>query len=137
MEGGKLSNDEENRVQYKGSYNLGKITGIDNGSNNIGGMIGKAVNATVGGTKNTLINYNTVEGGYNVGGIVGSVENTTVANASNEGVVKANGYTFDSIFIIQIRAIGRIMTVPLPALIRLRYLQPTSAALWAAVLAAS
>lgn len=73
MEGGKLSNDEENRVQYKGSYNLGKITGIDNGSNNIGGMIGKAVNATVGGTKNTLINYNTVEGGYNVGGIVGSV----------------------------------------------------------------
>ena len=96
MEGGKLSNDEEKRVQYKGSYNLGKITGIDNGSNNIGGMIGKAVNATVGGTKNTLINYNTVEGGYNVGGIVGSVENTTVANASNEGVVKANGFTIDS-----------------------------------------
>ena len=96
MEGGKLSNDEENRVQYKGSYNLGKITGIDNGSNNIGGMIGKAVNATVGGTKNTLINYNTVEGGYNVGGIVGSVENTTVANASNEGIVKANGFTIDS-----------------------------------------
>ena len=98
MEGGKLSNDEENRVQYKGSYNLGKITGIDNGSNysyNIGGMIGKAVNATVGGTKNTLINYNTVEGGYNVGGIVGSAVNTTVANASNEAVVKANGYTTD------------------------------------------
>lgn len=96
MEGGKLSNDEENRVQYKGSYNLGRITGIDNGSNNIGGMIGRAENATVGGTKNTLINYNTVEGGYNVGGIVGSVENTTVANASNEGVVKANGFTIDS-----------------------------------------
>ena len=99
MNGGKLSNDEENRVQYKGSYNLGKITGIDKGSNcsyNIGGMIGKAENATVGGTKNTLINYNTVEGGYNVGGIVGSISNTTVANASNEGVVKANGYKFDS-----------------------------------------
>ena len=96
MEGGKLSNDEENRVQYKGSYNLGKITGIDNGSNNIGGMIGKAENATVGGTKNTLINYNTVEGGYNVGGIVGSISNTTVANASNEGISKANGYTTDS-----------------------------------------
>ena len=99
MVGGKLSNDEENRVQYKGSYNLGKITGIDKGSNysyNVGGMIGRAENATVGGTKNTLINYNTVEGGYNVGGIVGSIENTTVANASNEGVVKANGYTFDS-----------------------------------------
>ena len=99
MNGGKLSNDEENRVQYKGSYNLGKITGIDNGSNysyNIGGMIGKAENATVGGTKNTLINYNTVEGGYNVGGIVGSISNnTTVANASNEGVVKANGFTTD------------------------------------------
>lgn len=97
MNGGKLSNDEENRVQYKGSYNLGKITGIDNGSDyshNIGGMIGKAENATVGGTKNTLINYNTVEGGYNVGGIVGSISNnTTVANASNEGVVKANGFT--------------------------------------------
>ena len=59
-------------------------------------MIGKAENATVGGTKNTLINYNTVEGGYNVGGIVGSISNnTTVANASNEGVVKANGYTTD------------------------------------------
>lgn len=96
MEGGKLSNDEENRVQYKGSYNLGKITGIDNDSNNIGGMIGRAENATVGGTKNTLINYNTVEGGYNVGGIVGSISNTTVDNASNEGVVKANGYTVDS-----------------------------------------
>ena len=100
MNGGKLSNDEENRVQYKGSYNLGKITGIDNGSNysyNIGGMIGKAENATVGGTKNTLINYNTVEGGYNVGGIVGSISNnTTVDNASNEGVVKANGFTIDS-----------------------------------------
>lgn len=99
MNGGKLSNDEENRVQYKGFYNLGKITGIDNGSNysyNIGGMIGKAENATVGGTKNTLINYNTVEGGYNVGGIVGSISNnTTVANASNEGVVKANGFTTD------------------------------------------
>ena len=99
MNGGKLSNDEENRVQYKGSYNLGKITGIDNGtdySSNIGGLIGKAENATVSGTKNTLINYNTVEGGYNVGGIVGSISNTTVANASNEGMVKANGYTTDS-----------------------------------------
>lgn len=96
MNGGKLSNDEENRVQYKGSYNLGKITGIDKDSNNIGGMIGRAENATVGGTKNTLINYNTVEGGYNVGGIVGSISNTTVANASNEGVVKANGFTIDS-----------------------------------------
>ena len=96
MNGGKLSNDEKNRVQYKGSYNLGKITGIDNDSNNIGGMIGRAENATVGGTKNTLINYNTVEGGYNVGGIVGSISNTTVDNASNEGVVKANGYTVDS-----------------------------------------
>lgn len=96
MEGGKLSNDEENRVQYKGSYNLGKITGIGNDSHNIGGLIGRAENATVGGTKNTLINYNTVEGGYNVGGIVGSISNTTVANASNEGVVKANGFTIDS-----------------------------------------
>ena len=96
MEGGKLSDYKENRVQYKGSYNLGKITGIDNGSNNIGGMIGKAENATVGGTKNTLINYNTVEGGYNVGGIVGSISNTTVDNASNEGIIKANGYTVDS-----------------------------------------
>lgn len=96
MEGGKLSNDEENRAQYKGSYNLGKITGIGNDSNNIGGLIGKAENATVGGTKNTLINYNTVEGGYNVGGIVGSISHTTVDNASNEGIVKANGFTTDS-----------------------------------------
>lgn len=99
MDGGKLSNDEEDRAQYKGSYNLGKITGIDkdlNFSSNIGGLIGKAENAIVGGTKNTLINYNTVEGGYNVGGIVGSISSTTVANASNEGVVKANGFTVDS-----------------------------------------
>lgn len=144
MNGGKLSNDEENRVQYKGSYNLGKITGIDNGSDysyNIGGMIGKAENATVGGTKNTLINYNTVEGGYNVGGIVGSISNnTTVANASNEGVVKANRlYLLTAIFIILIilAVIGRIIMKPFPALIRLRYVQPTSAALWAALLAAS
>lgn len=99
MDGGKLSNDEEDRAQYKGSYNLGKITGIDkdlNYSSNIGGLIGKAENATVGGTKNTLINYNTVEGGYNVGGIVGSAVSTTVANASNEGMVKANAFTIDS-----------------------------------------
>ena len=105
MNGGKLSNDEENRAQYKGSYNLGKITGIDDDTNidddtkyssNIGGLIGKAENATVSGTKNTLINYNTVEGGYNVGGIVGSISNTTVDNASNEGIIKANGYTTDS-----------------------------------------
>lgn len=96
MDGGKLSNDEENRAQYKGSYNLGKITGRGNDSNNIGGLIGKADNATVGGTKNTLINYNTVEGGYNVGGIVGSAVNTNVANASNEGAVKANGFMIDS-----------------------------------------
>ena len=104
MDGGKLSNDEENRIQYKGSYNLGKITGIDididkdpsNYSSNIGGLVGKAENAIVGGTKNTLTNLNTVEGGYNVGGIVGSAVKTTVANASNEGVVKANGYTIDS-----------------------------------------
>jgi filamentous hemagglutinin family protein len=96
MDGGKLSNDEENRAQYKGSYNIGQITCIGNDSNNIGGLIGKADNATVGGTKNTLINYNTVEGGYNVGGIVGSAVNTTVANASNEGAVKANGFMIDS-----------------------------------------
>lgn len=104
MDGGKLSNDEENRIQYKGSYNLGKITGIDididkdpsNYSSNIGGLVGKAENAIVGGTKNTLTNLNTVEGGYNVGGIVGSISNTTVDNAFNEGVVKANGYTIDS-----------------------------------------
>lgn len=96
MDGGKLSDDKENRVQYKGSYNLGKITGIDKDSNNIGGLIGRAENAIVGGTKNTLINYNTVEGGYNVGGIVCSISNTTVDNASNEGIIKANGYTTDS-----------------------------------------
>ena len=96
MDGGKLSDDKENRVQYKDSYNLGKITGIDKDSNNIGGLIGRAENAIVGGTKNTLINYNTVEGGYNVGGIVGSISNTTVDNASNEGIIKANGYTTDS-----------------------------------------
>ena len=99
MNGGKLAEDTENRAQYKGSYNLGKITGIDKGTNyssNIGGLIGRAENATIGSSKNTLINYNTVEGGYNVGGIVGSISNTTVANASNEGMVKANGFTIDS-----------------------------------------
>ena len=99
MNGGKLAEDTENRAQYKGSYNLGKITGIDKGTNyssNIGGLIGRAENATIGSSKNKLINYNTVEGGYNVGGIVGSISNTTVANASNEGIVKANGFTIDS-----------------------------------------
>lgn len=99
MNGGKLAEDTENRAQYKASYNLGKITGIDKGTNyssNIGGLIGRAENATIGSSKNKLINYNTVEGGYNVGGIVGSISNTTVANASNEGIVKANGFTIDS-----------------------------------------
>lgn len=74
------------------SYNLGDIKGT---VNNIGGLVGSASHSTIGNkTGFQMYNHLDVEGGYNVGGIVGNLENgSTVQNVSNDGNVKATGYT--------------------------------------------
>lgn len=81
------------------SYNLGDIKGKDSSSYNIGGLVGLASNSIIGNGENDktdfqMYNHLDVEGGYNVGGIVGNLENgSTVQNVSNDGNVKATGYT--------------------------------------------
>ncbi len=81
------------------SYNLGAVTGRTEAdgtmtvgySYNVGGLVGQAVNATLGDGTNLIYNRLNVTGAYNVGGIVGAMEGTTVQNAENSGNVLANG----------------------------------------------
>ena len=68
------------------SYNLGAVTG--DGAN-VGGLVGYAVNSTIGDGTNLVYNRLDVTGAYNVGGIVGNMEGTTVQNAENSGNVTA------------------------------------------------
>lgn len=77
------------------SYNLGDIKGKDSSSYNIGGLVGSATNSTIGNkTGFQMYNHLDVTGGYNVGGIVGNLEDgSTVQNVSNDGNIKATGYT--------------------------------------------
>ena len=85
------------------SYNLGDIKGLDTTgttttttySSNIGGLVGLANNSTIGNeTGFQMYNHLDVEGGYNVGGIVGELkDSSTVQNVSNDGNIKATGYT--------------------------------------------
>lgn len=77
------------------SYNLGDIKGKDSSSNNIGGLVGSASNSIIGNeTGFQMYNHLDVTGGYNVGGIVGNLEDgSTVQNVSNDGNIKATGYT--------------------------------------------
>ena len=83
------------------SYNLGDIKGLDTTgttttySHNIGGLVGSATNSTIGNeTGFQMYNHLDVTGGYNVGGIVGNLEDgSTVQNVSNDGNIKATGYT--------------------------------------------
>lgn len=80
------------------SYNLGDIKGLDTTttySYNIGGLVGLANNSTIGNeTGFQMYNHLDVEGGYNVGGIVGELkDSSTVQNVSNDGNIKATGYT--------------------------------------------
>ena len=77
------------------SYNLGDIKGKDSSSNNIGGLVGSASNSIIGNeTGFQMYNHLDVTGVYNVGGIVGNLEDgSTVQNVSNDGNIKATGYT--------------------------------------------
>lgn len=77
------------------SYNLGDIKGKDSSSNNIGGLVGSASHSTIGNkTGFQMYNHLDVTGGYNVGGIVGELkDSSTVQNVSNDGNIKAIGYT--------------------------------------------
>ena len=72
------------------SYNLGNVRGE---KHNVGGLVGHAVNSTIGDGKKLVYNRLDVTGAYNVGGIVGNMEQgSTVQNAENSGNVSATGY---------------------------------------------
>lgn len=72
------------------SYNLGDVSGD---GYNVGGLVGHAVNSTIGDGTNLVYNRLDVTGAYNVGGIVGNMAASTVQNAENSGNVTATGYT--------------------------------------------
>ena len=82
------------RVNIGGATaNYGSVSGKDDNSNQIGGIVGQAYETTIGDGKNQIINQLDVTGGYNVGGIVGSLRGSnTVQNAANYGDVTAKGY---------------------------------------------
>ena len=88
-----------------GSFNMGYVQGEDVTSNgittysyNIGGLVGKAINATLGNATDdeAIANKMEVSGGYNVGGIVGNANNTNIKNAVNSGDITANGGYIES-----------------------------------------
>lgn len=106
MNGGTLGVGERGDIVDGETHNLGKITGT---SSDVGGLVGHAEDAVIGGiqgvqkdsngsltfTNNTEAIYNgsAVEGKYNVGGIVGSATGTTIQNVRNESAVTATGFT--------------------------------------------
>lgn len=106
MNGGTLGVGERGDIVDGETHNLGKITGT---SSDVGGLVGHAKDAVIGGiqgvqkdsngsltfTNNTEAIYNgsAVEGKYNVGGIVGSATGTTIQNVRNESAVTATGST--------------------------------------------
>lgn len=75
------------------SYNLGDVSGD---GYNVGGLVGHAVNSTIGDGTNLVYNRLDVTGAYNVGGIVGNMEGTAVQNAENSGTVTATGHTTEN-----------------------------------------
>ena len=106
MKGGTLGLDERALLVDEETHNVGKITGSDA---NVGGLVGMATNACIGGYKadthtgdntsnniemnaNAIYNAAAVEGKYNVGGIVGQATDTSVINVRNETSVLATGY---------------------------------------------
>lgn len=110
MNGGTLGLDERALLVDEETHNVGKITGLDD---NVGGLVGMATNARIGGYKadthtgdntsnniemntNAIYNAAAVEGKYNVGGIVGQAKNTSVINVRNETSVLATGYTTEN-----------------------------------------
>lgn len=72
------------------SYNLGDVSGD---GYNVGGLVGHAVNSTIGDGTNLVYNRLDVTGAYNVGGIVGNMVGSIVQNAENSGTVLATGHT--------------------------------------------
>ena len=98
MEGGKLGTGEKAASMEEASRNMGKVEGIDASttdfSRNIGGLVGTVSGAIIGNENGTdLSNLTHIEGGYNVGGIVGKAVDTKLYHLSNEGNIKAHGYT--------------------------------------------
>lgn len=110
MTGGTLGLDERALLVDEETHNVGKITGSDA---NVGGLVGMATNARIGGYKadthtgdntsnniemnaNAIYNAAAVEGKYNVGGIVGQATDTSVINVRNETSVLATGYTTEN-----------------------------------------
>lgn len=93
---GNMSGDSQNESRLEGnSYNLGAVTG--DGAN-VGGLVGYAVNSTIGDGTNLVYNRLDVKGAYNVGGIVGNMQGTTVQNAENSGNVTATRYTTETYY---------------------------------------
>lgn len=95
---GTITNGESDSKLIGNSYNLGNVGGVDeNGNNtiyasNVGGLVGHAVNSTIGDGTNLVYNRLDVTGLYNVGGIVGNMEGSTVQNAENSATVTATGH---------------------------------------------
>lgn len=75
------------------SYNLGDVSGD---GYNVGGLVGHAVNSTIGDGTNLVYNRLDVTGAYNVGGIVGNMVGSIVQNAENSGTVLATGHTTEN-----------------------------------------
>ena len=88
--GGLIGTLEGNSELEGNSYNLGNVYGAES---NVGGLVGHAINSTIGDGTNLVYNVLDVTGAYNVGGIVGNMEqDSTVQNAENSGNVSATGY---------------------------------------------
>lgn len=75
---------------YGNSYNLGNVEGKQQ---NVGGLVGHAINSIIGDGEHLVYNVLDVTGAYNVGGIVGNMEGSTVQNAENNGTVTVSGKT--------------------------------------------
>lgn len=75
---------------YGNSYNLGNVEGKQQ---NVGGLVGHAINSIIGDGEHLVYNVLDVTGAYNVGGIVGNMEGSTVQNAENSGNVTVIGKT--------------------------------------------
>lgn len=88
--GGLIGTLEGNSELEGNSYNLGNVYGAES---NVGGLVGHAINSTIGDGTNLVYNVLDVTGAYNVGGIVGNMEGSTVRNAENRGTVEATSYT--------------------------------------------
>lgn len=72
------------------TYNLGAVIASD--SSAVGGLVGSAINSTIGNESGEVIyNQLNVTGGHEVGGIVGQIDSSTVQNVANYGDISAKG----------------------------------------------